>query len=200
MAEPTARDYAYLLLLKMAGREITNSEMFTMFGVRLRDPDYQPLNNGGWVDSTTGRGVTYRHRLTEKGESLLKGEVTIAGAAKDPLTKVLPRLHELYRGGDFAMPGAPVAPARTPSLDERIRDAYTQLVDEPGDFVSLRRLRPLFPDVSRTTLNRALKKLLAADDVQLEPEPNQKKLDAEDREAAVRIDGEHRHLLAIGLR
>jgi hypothetical protein len=45
-----------------------------------------------------------------------------------------------------------------------------------------------------------LTSLLDAPDVNLEPEPNQKTLKPEDRRAAVRIGGEDRHLLAIGMR
>jgi hypothetical protein len=147
----TPTDYAFLILLKIEGREIDNTEMGKRYGVKLLGPDCTRLNGEGYVVSETAHRP-YRHALTQKSLKVLDG-----------------------------------------------RSAYADLAAEPGAWVSLSRLRPLFGDVSKAELDKALGHLLDAPDVNLEPEPNQKTLKPEDRRAAVRIGGEDRHLLAIGM-
>lgn len=84
-------------------------------------------------------------------------------------------------------------------LGGRIRAAYAQLA-APGTWVALTAIRPLFTDVPKSELDRALVRLLAAPDVRLEPEPFGHRIGAQERQAAVHIGGEDRHKLAIGLR
>jgi broad specificity phosphatase PhoE len=94
----------------------------------------------------------------------------------------------------------PVAEPSAVDLEDRIREAYTTLAREPGAWVSLTRLRPLFPDVQREQLDEALRRLNLRRDVNIVPESNQKTLTAADRDAAVRIGAQDKHLLAIGVR
>jgi hypothetical protein len=207
MADLTPTDYAFLILLKIEGREIDNKELAERHGVRLIGGNVARLNGAGYVVSKTKRRP-YRHTLDPKGAKVLDLPLTLAedGAeAKEnklnekeqQLWAALSALHNHHvRTGNGAP--APVHDGRR--LDERIRSAYADLAAEPGAWVSLSRLRPLFGDVSKAELDKALGNLLNAPDVNLEPEPNQKTLKPEDRRAAVRIGGEDRHLLAIGMR
>jgi hypothetical protein len=203
----TPTDYAFLILLMIAGREISNTEMGNTFGVRLVGDDFARLNGYGYVDSKT-KPTPYRHRLTPNGVKVLGDPLKIAdngtraiakshASKEDKLWAALSALHAHHlRDGD-----RPRTPRPAPDgLDERIRAAYADLASEPGAWVSLRRLRPLLSDVSKADLDKALELLLDAPDVNLEPEPNQKKLRVADLEAAVKIGGEDRHLLAIGMR
>jgi len=188
----TPTDYAFLILLKIEGREISNTEMDNIHGVRLIGEDFARLNGRGYVDSDTKRRP-YRHTLHPNGSKLLDSPLKVAKEDKqkeNPLWAALSALHECH------LPDG----SRPRTLDERIRAAYADLATQPGAWVSLSRLRPLFDEVSKADLDTALRRLLDAPDVNLEPEPNQKTLTVKDRRAAVRIGGEDRHLLAIGMR
>jgi hypothetical protein len=203
----TPTDYAFLILLKIEGREISNNELAELHGVRLIGPSLARLNGAGYVLSETKRRP-YRHALDPKGAKVLdlpwklaedgaEGKENKRNEKEQQLWAALSALHNHYRHAGDGGP-APVHDGR--ALDERIRSAYADLAAEPGAWVSLSRLRPLFGDVSKAELDKALGHLLDAPDVNLEPEPNQKTLKPEDRRAAVRIGGEDRHLLAIGMR
>ncbi|MFI5911041.1 hypothetical protein [Dactylosporangium sp. NPDC051541] len=184
--ELTPTDYAFLILLQLAGGEISNTEMAKAHGVRLLRDNYGPLNAIGYIESDT-KSRPYKHRLTSEGRKVLQGPLPVAAKAM-PVWIALAALHASY---------LPVVPQ---DLERRIRSAYIELAAEPGAWVSLTRLRPLFGDVSKGDLDVALERLYDAPNVQLEPEANQKTLTPEDRRAAVRIGGEPRHLLAIGMR
>jgi hypothetical protein len=97
----------------------------------------------------------------------------------------------------------PVLPAQPGSadaaaLDERIRAVYRSLVAKPGDFVMLDEVRDALPEVSRAELDAALVTMNQSADVHLIPESNQKVLTPRQRQAAVSIGNQHRHLLGIG--
>jgi hypothetical protein len=87
---------------------------------------------------------------------------------------------------------------RPADLESRIRSAYTKLAAAPGAWVSLTRLRPLLDDVPRQYVDEALILIERSPDVTLVPESNQKTLTQQDREAAVIIGGQNKHLLWIG--
>ncbi len=103
---------------------------------------------------------------------------------------------------DLAVPAGVVDDAAGPAdgagLEERIRAAYRRLAGAPGDWVSLRRLRPLLGDVDRSTVDAALRRMDRSPEVNLIPEANQKTLSDADRQAAVSIGDRDNHLLAIG--
>jgi hypothetical protein len=79
----------------------------------------------------------------------------------------------------------------------RIRQAYRELTDQPGDFVMLAALRDKLADLPRTDLDTALIQLNQDPDVDLIPESNQKSLTPQDRAAAVSIGNQDKHLIAI---
>jgi hypothetical protein len=198
----TPTDYAFLILLKIEGREISNTEMDELHGVRLIGANYARLNGAGCVDTETKRRP-YRHTLTPQGAKVLKGPLETAenGGSENKLSEKEKQLWAaLFALHRYHLDGGNGAPAPVRGIHGRIRDAYAELATEPGAWVSLTRLRPLLGDVSKAELDKALESLLDAPDVNLEPEANQKTLTVEDRKAAVRIGGEYRHLLAIGMR
>ncbi|GAA3195186.1 hypothetical protein ACFO1B_03045 [Dactylosporangium siamense] len=197
----TPTDYAFLILLQIEGREISNKELDTAYGVRLIGDSYARLNGLGYVDSQKV-GSTYHHTLSKTGTKLLGGQIAEdrsdkgkSNGREQQLWAALSALHnaQLDRPRVAAVNGHR-------GLEERIRAAYAELTTEPGAWVSLSRLRPRFADVSKDDLDKALERLLDSPDVELEPEDNQKTLKVEERRAAVRIGGENRHLLSIGLR
>ncbi|WP_157530399.1 hypothetical protein [Microtetraspora niveoalba] len=92
----------------------------------------------------------------------------------------------------------PVRDADTPADTEMaIRAAYAKLAGKPGDWVRLTELRPLLGDVSRSEVDATLKRMSSTPGVTFSPESNQKALTAADREAAVIIGNQSKHLLQI---
>jgi hypothetical protein len=82
-------------------------------------------------------------------------------------------------------------------LDVRVTLAYQELAEFAGDMVSLRDLREHLADVPRPALDSALATMFTAQRVNLIPQSNQQALTAVDREAALRLGGEHKHLICI---
>lgn len=101
-------------------------------------------------------------------------------------------------------PGSVMATGPTPEtetdIEVRVRVAYSELAGEPGTWVSLTRLRPLLGDVSRAEVDDMLRRMNRMPDVNIVPESNQKTLTQQDREAAVTIGDQDKHLLSIGVR
>lgn len=89
-------------------------------------------------------------------------------------------------------------PSAVPDVEARIRAAYVELAREPGAWVSLTRLRPLLGDAARTEVDEELRRMNRMPDVNIVPESNQKALSQQDRDAAVTIGDQDKHLLSIG--
>lgn len=82
-------------------------------------------------------------------------------------------------------------------IAELIRAAYLRLASEPGKFVKLRELRAELADVPRDELDSALAGMYRAQQVNLVPQSNQQALTQADRESALRIGGEAKHMISI---
>ncbi|GAA2905133.1 hypothetical protein Acy02nite_86020 [Actinoplanes cyaneus] len=224
MAELTSADYAYLIILKAADRELSNTELSRLYGVRLVSPDYERLNAAGYVSSDTKRRP-YRHTITSDGKKAVlvsltvdqgkpvDGEKRSAGERQlfwAALIASQQLLERLARDRPAAAAGNGVAAeaghegmaesVEPADLAGRIRAAYSQLAGSPGEWIDLTALRPLLQDVSKAELDRALAGLLDAGDVLLEPEAFMHRVGESERRAAVHIGGEDRHKLAIGRR
>ncbi|GGL07048.1 hypothetical protein Sme01_12130 [Sphaerisporangium melleum] len=90
-------------------------------------------------------------------------------------------------------------PASTATEPEaRVRAAYAALADKPGTWVGLAKVRTLLADLPRAEVDETLRRMNDLPDVTLVPEANQKTLSEQDREAAVTIGGQNKHLLWIG--
>ncbi|WP_051703941.1 hypothetical protein [Glycomyces sp. NRRL B-16210] len=96
---------------------------------------------------------------------------------------------------------ADIYPARLePTTAERIVEAYGELVEDSGDWLPLRSLRDHLASTDRDELDKVLTELHAEKAVLLIPESNQKTLTEADREAAIWLGGEYRHLIGIEVR
>ncbi|MGW4644732.1 hypothetical protein ACWEN6_39920 [Sphaerisporangium sp. NPDC004334] len=82
--------------------------------------------------------------------------------------------------------------------EARVRAAYAGLADQPGTWVGLAKLRALLADLPRGEVDATLLRMEELPDVTLVPETDRKRLSQEDRDAAVRIAGQDKHLLWIG--
>ncbi|MEU4242600.1 hypothetical protein [Actinoplanes sp. NPDC026619] len=213
---PVPAEYAYLIILQAEDRELSNTEMDELYKVRLVSPTYEKLNSDGWVASDTKRRP-YRHAITAKGRKALTGALPIDASLAEEGEKRSRGEKQLFwastvaqqklilslqAGGSKAEPVAePVVEpvAEDPAdLEGRIRGAYLKLAGSNGAWVDLVALRTYFRDVSKEVLDKALVMMFEARQARLEPDPLRSRIGAAQRAAAVHVDGEDRHKLAIG--
>jgi hypothetical protein len=82
-------------------------------------------------------------------------------------------------------------------LTARVEAAYHALAPSRGEFVKLTEVRERLADIPPPALDAALAAMFTARRVNLIPQSNQQALTAADRESALRIGGEHKHLISI---
>ena len=217
MSRLSLKETAILLLLMAEAREISNPELKKRYGLTLDGKERNHLNDLKLVESwKTGRSFT--HVLTDQGWARCIEELATdapwpksgsVGAALHGVLAGLRRylaysklsLADVFARRDEAATEdiTAVTPAAQAAgdLEERIRTAYARLAKEPAAWVSLARLRPLLGDVPRAEVDSALTRMYRMPGVNLVPESNQKVLTREDRQAAVRIGDQDKHLLSI---
>jgi len=192
-----------LLVLMAESRPVPNPELVEL-GPKLERPGREKLNDHGLVESTRS-GNRFVHELTDKGwrlcrEILSAGPPRGAAGAAKALYTVLGALDRYLDRADLSLAdafGYPADVQATATTEDRIRDAYTKLMPWPGGWVSLTLLRHELADVPRADVDTALHTLHRAADVSLIREENQKALTDGDRDAAVVIGDQHKHLIAI---
>ncbi|MEV6980261.1 hypothetical protein AB0M95_03220 [Sphaerisporangium sp. NPDC051017] len=96
------------------------------------------------------------------------------------------------------VPATTIKASESSDLEALIRAAYKVLAKEPGAWVGLAEIRSRLGDVPRAQLDQVLRLMNRSSDVNLVPESNNKSLSKEDREAAVNIGDQDKHLLSIG--
>lgn len=197
--ELTGSEQAVLLVLMAKAGPVPNSELKEL-GPELKKLDRERLNRLGLIKTTPGRPMV--HILTDKGWAACRGLIgteppqSVRGQGKVLYTVLgaLDRYLEqsgLRPANLFGVRGAVI------DVETRVRQAYSRLVDRPGDWLGLARLRADLADVPRAELDAALARLYHAPEVNLIPEENQKTLTSADHEAAVEIGMQNRHLIGI---
>lgn len=211
--ELTASESAILIVLMAEAREVLNTELQELYGLDVRKPQRDKLTEHKYIASRKS-GRSYALQLADEGWVRVQDDLSFQlrgaaalGAALTALqnnlrARVLARASCASLGELFALNDVRGAkPDHEPETALRLRivGAYEALADKPHAWVSLRRLRPFFPDVSRSALDSALAELSREDGVNIVPESNRKTLTKADVEAAVRLGGQDNHLLAIGV-
>ncbi len=178
------------------------------------------LSDHGWrhlgelVATGTGEGAAEGVRAPQRSGWAGAGCLALLGGLQRHLVRHDRRLADI-----FESPSAPVEPAPAPreiagpaaspaptvtltmaDVQARVRAAYVELAREPGDWVSLTRVRERLADVARADVDAALESMIELPDVNIVPASNQKALTGADRAAAVRIGNEDKHLIWIGVR
>ncbi|KXK58915.1 hypothetical protein AWW66_27120 [Micromonospora rosaria] len=209
----TPSESAILVALMAVAREISNTELKERYHIDVRKGYRDKLNRLRYVESRKS-GRTYLHQLADRGWARVEQDLPLdargARALGGALTLLLANLRDRiaprddYRsfGELFALTDlrATAPPTSGPQvLRTRLRQAYAALATGPGEWVGLTRLRPFFGDVDVDDLDEALRRLEREPDVNIVPESNQKMLTPQDVAAAVRIGGQDKHLLAIGV-
>ncbi|MBF8185188.1 hypothetical protein ITP53_05420 [Nonomuraea sp. K274] len=203
-------DFSALMVLAIEAREISNSELKQRHKMTIDGSRRIRLNELKLVESVKP-GRAYVHVLTDAGwvrlaEDLRAGRIPpqsgSSGAMAGALLGWLPRfmerndlrLSEVFQPDeDEAGPGDP-----SDDLEARIRAAYSRVAAEPGTWVTLTELRRVLGEAPKDRVDEALVRMERLPDVNLVPESNQKTLTPEDREAAVIIGAQAKHLLWIG--
>jgi hypothetical protein len=145
------------------------------------------------------------HELTDRGWHLCR-EILSAGAPPrstgpaKTLYTVLAALDRYLTHADLSLAdvfGSPDDVETTATIEDRVRAAYAELTPRPDGWVSLAHLRAELADAPRAEIDSALRTLHRTPGVSLIREENQKALTDTDRDAAIAIGGQDKHLIAI---
>ena len=205
----TVRQRAVLFALLGEARQVANPELEQLIGVRLDGADRRQLNARKYVESTKV-GRAYVHELADAGWRWCAQELAASpGERASSLERAHYKVFGLFARhldaagltlADIAVPTAD-APASTAAsaadLTASIETGYRSLAASAGEFVSLRELRLRVADRARPDVDAALTTMFTAQRINLIPQSNQQALSDADREAALRVGGEYKHLISI---
>jgi hypothetical protein len=205
-----------LFALLSEARKLSNTELQALIGIRLDGKARRKLNDLKLVESERP-GRSFTHELSDAGWRWCADELSAGRAGRGTS---LERSHYLVFGV-FArylsathlsladlVSFAPELPAEGKhvrrdaaagdgDMTARVTAACQSLAARPGEFVKLTQLRERLADIPRSALDAALTTLFTTRRVNLIPQSNQQALTAVDRASALRIGGEHKHLISI---
>ena len=204
------KERAALLALMAEAAEVSNTDLKARLGFPLDGAERRRVNGLKLVASRRDGNSPYSHELTERGWAWCAKELSSetpprSGSAGGALYAVLAGLNRYMKRADLQLSdifgpeteGPEPQPPAIP-IEASIRTAYKSLVKDPTDWVSLTKLRQRLGDFSKSEIDAALKQMSRSHQIHLVPDSNQKTLTNEDREAAVHIGGEYKHLISIG--
>jgi len=191
-------------------RKVSNPELRELVGFTLDGKERRNLNDRKLVESGK-QGRAFAHELSDKGWRWCADELAMSAPAQ---ASSVERAHYLVFGmfarylsasrlsiADIASVrqdlGASDAADVPVDLTVRVADGYHALAPADGAFVKLRELRARLDDIPRPQLDAALIRLFKDQRINLIPQSNQQALSDADRESALRIGGEHKHLISI---
>jgi hypothetical protein len=210
----TVRQRAVLFALLGEARQVANPELEQLIGVRLDGAERRDLNDRRLVESTRA-GRAFAHELSDAGWRWCAQELAAAPTGRgSSLERAHYRVFAVFARyldaaglslADIVRPEAEAeaaeaaagAGAAEADLTACIEAGYRSLAASSGEFVSLRELRLRLPGRSRPDVDAALAALFTAQRINLIPQSNQRALSDADRDAALRIGGECKHLISI---
>jgi hypothetical protein len=193
-----------LVALMLHVTEASNPDLRKLYHVTIEKSARDQLTREKLITWKKGlRGAIF-HELTDQGWVRGRDELTLAppegvGAAWHLLYGTFRHLNGLMIQNGYQL--ADVFTRKDPgplSVEDRIRQAYSDLSAEPGELVSLARLRDELSDIPRRTLDDALLEMDRQRAIQLEPDPHRLTLSDRAKEAAIPLGGEDMHLITIG--
>jgi hypothetical protein len=199
----SGKERAALFALLGEARELTNPQLEEVVGFRLDGKERRKLNELKLVASRKS-GSTFAHELTDAGWHWCATHLTprpqrratiSEGAALYAILGGIARrmeADELSLADVFRPRGS-----EKPDIGALITQAYHGLADEPGAFVKIRELRAQLSGISRADLDSALERMYRAQQVNLVPQANQQALTDADRQSALRVGGESKHMLSV---
>jgi hypothetical protein len=196
-----------LLALMTIGDLVPNSRIRDVFGFVIKKPEREELLEHGYVKLKQGPRNSYLHELTEAGWVACREELRAAAPSRAdrgyrvlyPVVNLLERHLTATRAtlADVVLADSePPEPEPEPDVDAEIRSAYRLLVERPGGWVRLGRLREEL-GLPREVVDKALLRFDRMRTARLIAEVNRKSLSDVDRMAAIRIGNQDKHLLSI---
>jgi hypothetical protein len=211
----SVKERAALFALITGAHPLSNPELEERVGFRLDGKERRKLNDLKLVESTKP-GRAFVHELTDAGWRWVADELDLprrdgAGSLESAFYAVLADLGRYLRASglslaDFfkasheAAPTESAVPHESADVEARILSAYHAVAEEPAQFVKLTDLRQRLADVPRADVDAALDRMYRSQRINLIPQSGQRLLTAEDREAALRIGGDNKHLISEVLR
>jgi hypothetical protein len=193
-----------LVALMMHVTEASNPDLRKLYRVTIDKTARDQLTGGKLITWKKGlRGAIF-HELTDDGWARGRDELTLAppdgvGAAWHLLYGTFRHLNGLMIKNGYQLADVFAHADPGPRLvEDRIRQAYGELAAEPGELISLARLREELPDIPRKSLDAALLELDRQRAIQLEPDPHRIALTDRAKAAAIPLGGEDMHLITIG--
>jgi hypothetical protein len=205
-----------LFALLSAARKLSNAELEALIGIRLEGKARRKLNDLKLVESEKP-GRWFVHELSDAGWRWCADELA-AGPEGRP-TSLERSLYLVLGMFERYMTAARLSLADVASLDlkarprgrhkrrdtaegdgeltVRVEAVYLALAPRPGEFVKLGDVRAGLADIPRSALDAALASMFTARRCNLIPQSNQHALTDADRDSALRIGGEHKHLISI---
>jgi hypothetical protein len=209
-AEPTSAEKSILFILMAEAQEIPNALITKRYQTALKPSNREKLARRGLIRVRNEKNRLYLE-LTDLGWKECMAEfgaptparvgAGAAGGALYAMLGAIKRYLDLANVpySDFFLPDANPRVELTPAeIEARIRTAYAALAREPGDWVGLADLRDRLDGMNRDQVDRVLMTMNRTKGITVAAESNQKALTKRDRDAAVEIGNQHRHLLAIG--
>ncbi|MEU6999750.1 hypothetical protein [Nonomuraea sp. NPDC046570] len=210
-------EFTALVVLAVEAGEVSNPQLGERWGLKIDGAKRLRLNELKLVDSWK-KGRSFVHTLTDSGwarlaEDLHTGTLPAFTGSSGVMARALftwlpaflsrtdQRLSDLFQPGDSSEVQAGRSSGEAPQehqVEDRIRSAYAELAARPGAWVKLARLRTFLGDLPKAQIDEALVRMERLEDVSIIPESNQKALTQEDREAAVVIGNQDKHVLWIG--
>ncbi|HWO68884.1 MAG TPA: hypothetical protein VNO31_53530 [Umezawaea sp.] len=201
-----------LLALMLFVEEASNPAIKEEYGFPIDKKVRDRLVGSGYITAYQSKELkrAFVHELTEAGWKQCREE--LAAPTPEGVHKAYRLLFGLARTldrhltrsrlemADVFVPHTSPKVVEAPQAVDPGRDilaAYDELVSRPGAWVSLTRLRAALPHLTRDEVDQALLRLDLEPWAYLIPEANQKTLSEADREAAIHVGGEDKHLLSI---
>jgi hypothetical protein len=220
-AEFSVKERAVMFALLGEARRLSNPELEERVGFRLDGKERRKLNDLKLVESEK-LGRAFAHELSDAGwrwcaDQLSAGPGERATSMERALYAIFAGLErylsdtgqilaDVFRqreAGQSRTGGSPVVkPEAGQSRDDGdieslIEAAYRALTPVRGEFVKLRELRGRLAGASELDVDSALEKMYAQQRINLIPQSNQQALSEADRESALRVGGEYKHLISI---
>ncbi|WP_148308097.1 hypothetical protein [Actinoplanes friuliensis] len=203
-----------LIALMVRVTPASNPDLRESYRVQIDKATRQELADAGLISWRKGlRGAIF-HELTERGWIRARQEFVVAPpervssawllhyATLRHLASIMERndhkIADVFAATDPGPETAPSGKTEDTPLEDRIKRAYSEVAESPGDLVSLFSIRERLADFDRAELDRALKEMDRRREIHLDPDPRRNELPQEVLDAAIAVGGEDKHLLTIG--
>ena len=195
---------AAMIALMALNKETPNAELKRRYGIEVRKATRVKLNRAGLLQSRSLGRKGFAHELTDAGWAWAAAELDApvppgAGSAGGALYALLNGLKVALDARGMVIQELFALPAPKPagSLRDRIREAYRSLASRPWDWVELRDLRAQLDDWPRREVDLKLVQMFREKDVNLTLHEDRRRLTQADRDAALRLGVDDRHMISM---